>query len=83
VYHGKRTGAEDRKDAERENMNAPEIIEATKICASGGEAKCHKCPYRLRHTLFRTCSENLMLDSHKLMKEQEKLIAKFGKMFMA
>ena len=64
-------------------MNAPEIIEATKICASGGEAKCYKCPYRHRHTLFRTCSENLMLDSHKLMKEQEKLIAKFGKMFMA
>ena len=83
MYHGKYTGAEDRKDAERENMNAPEIIEATKICTSGCEAKCHKCPYRHRHTLFRTCSENLMLDSHKLMKEQEKLIAKFGKMFMA
>ena len=63
-------------------MNAPEIIEATKICASGGEAKCNKCPYRLRHTLFRTCSENLMLDANKLMKEQQKLIAKYGKIIM-
>lgn len=66
-------------------MNAfevQEIFKAMKHCTSGFDAKCKGCPYLHRNTLLKTCDENLMVDANKLMIDQQKLIAKFGKMFM-
>ena len=66
-------------------MNAfevQEIIKAMKHCTSAFDGKCVGCPYRHRNTLLKSCDENLMVDAKKLLIDQQKLIAKFGKMFM-
>jgi Fe-S cluster biogenesis protein NfuA len=65
-------------------MNAfevQEIIKAMKHCTSAFYGKCKGCPY-LHRTAFGSCEENLMADAKKVMIDQQKLIAKFGKMLM-
>ena len=64
------------------HMDAPEIIEGMKHCTSGFDGKCKGCPYLHRNTLMKSCDENLMADAKKLIIDQQKLIAKFGKMLM-
>ena len=66
-------------------MNAfdvQEIIKAMKHCTSGFDGKCKGCPHVHRGTLLKSCAENLMVDAKKVMIDQQKLIAKYGRMIM-
>lgn len=63
------------------NRTASEVhilLDSLNLCYSGDQ--CEKCEYRHRVTKHQTCREALLLDAKKVIKDQNKLIAKFAKM---
>ena len=59
-----------------------DIIDSLERCSLDNPELCEKCKYRHRGTPTRTCREALLYDSENLIKDQQELIAKFGKKTM-
>ena len=59
------------------NLEAHETIRALKCC-SNGSSNCKDCPLKY----YSDCGDRLVLASYQLTTDQQRLIAKYGKIFM-